>query len=522
MTKFEKAAVPQWTQFSKKRGIDPLGMQNSSVSIYQRLLPGISNVTLRIRYYGLYVWLADHYAREIGDTNAITWQRQVRRAEALYALIAQSKGGEVGVGGSDWAKRRLAETEGNRLDFQEDTEPGGDTYYLQNAWGVFGQAYQSQLIEVGLMDRHTHHDIASTAPGLGADLARAFASSAGELGVLFLRAVSRGWTTRKELAQMSPLAPSGIARSKERDCYEALLLSPSAAAEGPDAMRQATLKLILHWAQEVGSSPRTDELRWSMYSGFLKPGIPWLLSSELERHRLRWAVYHANDIAHVAMETLLLGLLTHLGDYPAGCSQEALIERAVSTTATHLQDPADWGAFVAAQEPSADASDEHHPGSEWMLTRHSSMRASKHDMSISEKCAAAVRVLAVMQRRMAAHSESIASELSALDPQGFRSLLTELTFLQENSSIGFRELLKRLFLDRVLRRHLWVAMRKLKYQGDYTFLFETDDGLIRKRGEDGPVWTGPRLYNAIAFLKDVGLLGEKGAAARARRLLEAQ
>jgi hypothetical protein len=522
MTKIEMAAVPQWTRVSKKRGIDPLGMQNSSVSIYQRLLPGISNVTLRIRYYGLYVWLADHYARSIGDTNAITWQRQVRRAEALYALIAQSKGGEVGVGGSDWAKKRLAETEGNRLDFQEDAEPGGDKHYLQNAWGVFGQAYQSQLLEVGLMDRHTHHEIASTAPGLGADLAQAFASSAGELGSLFLRAVSRGWTTRKELAQMSPLAPSCIARGKERDCYEAILLSPSATAEGPDAMRRATLKLILHWAKGAGSSPRTDELRWSMYSGFLKPGVPWVLPSDLERHRLRWAVYQANDISHVAMETLLLGLLTHLRDYPAGCSQQALIERAVATTAAHLQGYSDWDAFVAAQEVSADASDQNDPHSEWMLTRHSWMNANKHDMSISEQCASAVRVLAVMQRRMAAHSESISIELSALDPHGFRSLLTELTFLKENGSIGFTDLLKQLFLERVLRRHLWVAMRKLKYQGDYTFLFETDDGLIRKRGEDGPVWTGPRLHNAIAFLKDVGLLGEKGATVSARRLLEAQ
>src|SRR5687767_6948337 len=105
MTEFERMAVPQWTKLSKKRGVDPLGMQNSSVRIYQRLLPGISNVTLRIRYYGLYVWLADCYARDIGDTDQTTWQRRIRRAEALYALVAQVKGGEIGVGGAEWAER---------------------------------------------------------------------------------------------------------------------------------------------------------------------------------------------------------------------------------------------------------------------------------------------------------------------------------------------------------------------------------------------------------------------------------
>lgn len=83
-------------------------------------------------------------------------------------------------------------------------------------------------------------------------------------------------------------------------------------------MRGNTLKLILRWADGVGSSPRSDELRWSMYSGYLPAGAPWLLPSGLEDHRLRWAVYQANDIAHIAMETLLMGLLTHLEEYPQG------------------------------------------------------------------------------------------------------------------------------------------------------------------------------------------------------------
>jgi hypothetical protein len=47
-------AYPKWTDYQNKNGLDPLGMQNTSVNLYQRLLPGISNVTLRIRYYGLY------------------------------------------------------------------------------------------------------------------------------------------------------------------------------------------------------------------------------------------------------------------------------------------------------------------------------------------------------------------------------------------------------------------------------------------------------------------------------------
>lgn len=520
--KLNRTAVPVWTQISKKRGIDPLGMQNSSVSIYQRLLPGISNVTLRIRYYGLYVWLADRYSRDVGDTNAATWQQTVRRAEALYALVSQAKGGERGVGGAEWAQKRLVAANRGRLNFQDDTEPGNETHYLQNAWGVFGQAYQSQLIEIGLMERHTHHDISTTASGLGHELAKAFARSAGDLGELFLRTISRGWTTLNELEQMAPLAPSCIPQGKELDCYEAVLFGGSSSPASRNEMRGNTLKLILLWADGVGRSPRPDELRWSMYSGYLPIGAPWALTGDLENHRLRWAVYQANDIAHIAMETLLMGLLAHLEAYPAGCSHEELIEHAVSTTSAQLPGANDWSTFVAAQELSPDASDQHHPGSEWNLTRHSWLSVSKHDMSTGEQCAAAVRALAVLQRRMAPYKSEIAAELSKLNPRGFRSLLTELDFLGENSSLALHDMIRRLFLDRVLRRHLWVAMRKLRFHGDYTFLFETDEGLIRKRGDDGPVWTGPRLGNAITFLEDIHLLGAKASTTRVERLLGAQ
>lgn len=38
-------AVPEWTEYRKKNGLDPLGMQNSSVSLYQTFLPGMLIVT---------------------------------------------------------------------------------------------------------------------------------------------------------------------------------------------------------------------------------------------------------------------------------------------------------------------------------------------------------------------------------------------------------------------------------------------------------------------------------------------
>ena len=38
-------AYPEWTEYRDKGGLDPLGMQNSSTNLYQRLLPGISKTS---------------------------------------------------------------------------------------------------------------------------------------------------------------------------------------------------------------------------------------------------------------------------------------------------------------------------------------------------------------------------------------------------------------------------------------------------------------------------------------------
>jgi len=84
-----KRITPGWTELAEKTGLDPLGMQNASTVLYQSLLPGISNVTLRVRYYGLYPWLVDQYARLVGNPDPVVWRQHIRRAEAVYALVAQ-------------------------------------------------------------------------------------------------------------------------------------------------------------------------------------------------------------------------------------------------------------------------------------------------------------------------------------------------------------------------------------------------------------------------------------------------
>ena len=76
--KFIEINCPEWTKYRKKYGFDPLVMQNSSVSLYQTLLPCIGDVTLRMRYQGLHAGLCRTYAQRTGSTSSAAPKRHTR------------------------------------------------------------------------------------------------------------------------------------------------------------------------------------------------------------------------------------------------------------------------------------------------------------------------------------------------------------------------------------------------------------------------------------------------------------
>jgi hypothetical protein len=513
-------ALPDWTDYRKKNGLDPLGMQNTSVALYQRLLPGISNVTLRMRYYGFYAWLSDVYARGSGDTNPKSWQRFVRRAEALYALAAQHRGGEGGVAGILWAQRKLGSASG-AVSFAEDAEPGSPSYYLKQAWGAYGAAYQSQLFEVGIFSEASGHAIPVPSPGMGEDLAGAFAAACGTLADRFVTKVEQGSITTSELEEFAPITPGGIEEDGD-ECalYERLLFGEAGMERPQDLDRRKTMLLLLQLALQLGHRPDVDEVRWALYSGYLPDGAVLQCPDALDGQRRRWWLYHANDLCHVCLETLLKFLLDLLETHPAGITLAGLIAEAVA----EITDAADvlsgsWSAFLTQTVPAANASAEENPAAELALAKAViwAARPGDEQRCTPEAAWQAVQLLAVLVKRVHGLAEDALRELSDFEGGAFRSLLTETRFLEAYATLPFKELLARLLEERVLRRHFWIALRKLRYQSDYTFLYEADNGRIRLRGKDGPVLTNPRLGPALTFLADIHLLDKQGLTAGGRR-----
>lgn len=503
---------PDWTELRKKNGLDPLGMQNSSVSLYQTLLPGISNVTLRMRYYGLYAWLCHTYAKRIGDTNPESWKRFVRRAEALYALIAYRHKNAGGVAGVEWAQKVIEASNSNTIEFAQAAEPGSETYYLKQAWGAYGAAYRSQLFEIRIFDKSETHDLPVPTPELGERLATVFEDSISERASLFYEVMQRGSVTLAELDTLSVLAPSEIALSgDERALYQKILLEPLNPADASARSRRETVLLIMSIAAFLGRDPKPEEVRWILFAGCDQQGRALSLgASALEAQRRLWWVYHANDLCHIAFETLLKFTLDTLGNHTAGISLARLLPLCVdSILAAAPATPHHWIGFLDSLTPEANSYAEN-ANAEWSMAATIMKGAGRGDQSICspETAWTAIRLLGILHKRVRDDGRDIATALGRF-PDPFRSLLTETRFLDEHATLDFPDLVARLLEERVVQRHLWVALQKLR-QGDYTFLIERDDGKLRLREKDGPVFTNPRLGPAITFLKDIHLVGGQG------------
>lgn len=528
----EPIAYPEWTEYRKKNGLDPLGMQNSSVSLYQTFLPGISNVTLRMRYYGLYAWLAHRYAKQVGNTDPQVWKRYVRRAEALYALIASfhgSKSGvastKSGVAGTEWAGKTLEKQTEDAIAFAEAAEPGSETHYLKQAWGAYGAAYRSQLLEIGIFDRTDTHEIPLPSRPLGEGLADAFETSVGPLADLYFSLIERGSVTRDELDMLEPLLPSRVgAESAERSFYEDILLTSEGAPTAGALSRKLSIQLILRIADLLDREPRPDEIRWLLYAGCDHEGNTLALDDPaLEAQRSRWWVYHANDLCHIAHEALLKFTLDTLGTSPSGRGMAQLIGTCTEDILAELANfPESWSVMLSTSEPAPNAYDERDPASEIALAEEI-IRAGRDDKRIctAATAAKAVHLLAILHRRISETGADLKEPLGGFNPEAFRSLLSETDFLERHQNEPFRRTIERVLEERVIRRHLTVALRKLRHQGDYTFLIEADDGRLRLREKDGPVFTNPRPGPAIAFLKDTGLLEHDGLTARGREAMNA-
>lgn len=486
-------------------GQDMLGMQTTSIATYGVLVPGLTNLTRRIRYYGFYTWILEQFARRIGKDSVAEFQKYVRRAELLLAYMMADQFPDIkGVVGSQFAKKHLDDFD-TTIDIAlgAEKEEGKKTYWMYSS-GAFGQYYLGALIALKLVDasRHNPKIYVATAE-LGRELCACFEASIPEdIRERFWDAVVHGKVPRAELTTLARgFCLTNIPpRSSERSFYRELLLGadfPGAESKAGYAFfRKDTMLLYLSYLQDADRFDKGISFWNSFYS------------SAWEGHRLQenraakgWMYYSINENTHFCLETFLYQLLLQLQDgalyLPEALEllSQDVIEALDSLTPSDINRNLPFPdlaktIFQTGQEPFSD------------------IEAIPEDAKSSPALASAKALIALIKIHLGIEDEfkelTDYSRFYRMDREG--DCLSFYLWMRKHQDLSVAEFLKKLFLQKIINRHLEVAMRKMRNRNENTLKFIFEDNQIKLVSPFPPVFTTPRIPSLHFFLEDIGFL----------------
>jgi hypothetical protein len=298
-------------------GEDMLGMQTTSIATYAALLPGLTNLTRRIRYYGFYMWLLEQYAKTKGKVSVSEFRRFVRRGELLLAFVmVHNHTGELSVVGSLYARNRLQKGI-DPIDIAAGADWENDDKYWQYSSGAFGQYYQGTLSAIGLIaPSESEKQIFVCTPNYGRKLAGLFENTIEETTrKRYLAAIDNGIVSKDELSAFGKeFSLTGIQpHSAEWDFLVEMLFGQDYPTidvpTGHATFRPETILLYLEYLdnrnqfEKAGSFPQSFHYRlWTK-----KPFVNFTACTG-------WYYYALNEFAHYALETLLWAFLVDLNN----------------------------------------------------------------------------------------------------------------------------------------------------------------------------------------------------------------
>ncbi|MGE5458744.1 MAG: hypothetical protein ACM3RX_10355 [Methanococcaceae archaeon] len=295
-------------------GRDPLGIQNSSITLYASLLPGMTNLTLRLRYYGLYCWLLKEYDKLQLDFEKKTLQNQynfIRRSELTIAFLMFAKDPDItSIVGRDFAEKKIQEfiekgffniSEG--ADKLKSTKKG--TVYWDYTSGALGQYYAGSLIALELIETNNKFFLLREK---GIRLAHVFENNINrQARQTFLEVLRTGTLNQRDLVLLDDFAINNIPHdSSEWEFYKSLLLENDGqkirtSDNRVPTNRKETINLFLKNISESGIEWFPEQQFQKVHIGALKTDTSF-----------GWYYYYINEAIHYCIETLFWGMLIQL------------------------------------------------------------------------------------------------------------------------------------------------------------------------------------------------------------------
>lgn len=496
-------------------GRDHLATNAVCEVLYAQLLPGITNVTDRARYYSLYPWLL--WTMDQASVPAADRDQWFRRADCLLTLVGlhHGEGDEhwLGAVGSRTLGRALAEAraDGTPIDLSRwATRDDVKDRYFKSRRGGLGQYYQGSLeaASIGLLARDAEGAL-TWAEGIGEQIAERVDASVDRQR--FIRCVTEGTATLDDLAALDALCLCRLSSpSPDRDPLLEVFWPDSPSGPGAKA-REQSLRLITTIARDLDGVELSDDVfRAVVTTRHLPGGVAWNPPDAVGASADHWRTYVRSEWLSLAVQGVFFATLESVvGVHPN--------RRALATAALEELEAA---LTVDLSRRCADAIEGHRDtlpplgnpdadGHELALLQ--TIRAAKDASTVLD---ASVRLLLALAARHL--DEDPLGDFSLSDTQR-RAYPVNLNWFAQMvrgpwAEMLLRDVLLELMADWGVGLHLRVALRKLHQQTNDTFQIRPNDfGHLRVELVPEPAQSNPRLKQTVQILRDLRVLGPQPA-----------
>jgi hypothetical protein len=506
-------------------GLDQLGIRGNSARMYGHLVPGITNLTNRVRYYSMHAWFVNWWAKNVSTDDSKAFNKKIRIFECLVGLAEKIKNHDEGkdfvaVTGSNTFTAWLGEQKDLKDGVKVPLEDLAKKYWKYSSGG-FGQYYRGSADTLGIISEK--EGVLALTTKYGLPLAEAFQSN--------IVSTALDTMLKSESATIGQLRKLVVNSTFQKiDGQEGALLQKSLfdkekifGVEG--VRRRNTLLTILALANETKSGVDENPL-WQVLDAALhgrtRDKSEFSVPNTLKSHFELWKTYALHEYFAVAFEALVSAAVSTIGEdeFDGGLSSIEEVAALVTKKLSVKLSKRKWDDLLKESvkswkypllDPSTDPFDEY----------------SLRDQLWDNEPVALENALKLFARITSRSKDSnpyngFVREKMLL--MGDRISLSDgVKFSRERGSLTCGEVLRDL-VAWGLRTHLRTATAKLVQTRIYTYKVAFANGYLTQIASLDPALSQPRLEQATRMLTDLGLLIWKGerliTSANGRKILE--
>ena len=489
-----------------KVGLNHLGYRNAAEDLFTTLLPGLNNVTARIRYYSFYCWLIDKFFQNKPEPTVGEYNAFVRTAEYLLAILHAGLKDSGGIPGIDYAIDTM-ESDPDIVDLHSGTSPANGTSTRGTFWanpgGVLRQYYGNSLQDMGItvpsLKISGISDISKQGDHItGKDLSEYFEESIGSnASALFLNCIRKEKISREERDILRPPfsmknVPGSIG---EREMLIQMLLQEDYPGRSSRQLRRDTIRYYLEYCSDPLIKSYNDEL------GFPRYLYKRYLKGERDSSCITgWYCFYLDDAwqyyASVILERVLdilrkdkFGKWVNLNDFTD--------EIASAVTTKFNADDTSLESVISNQQDIS----------------------GKDNIGRISKAMSALFDYYIINNAIWPDSSFLKVELGYYGTDDFHSASE---YINKGKHMIFKDFVKQFIESKIIFRHYNISLRKYYQTGIASHKFMIEDGHIRylKDTFTQATHTSPRLVSLIAFLSDLDLVHDLTLTEKGKELLK--